>query len=431
MNGRRDIERTLDLWLVDGPSRMPDRLFDAVLDRVERTPQRRLARLNLRLTEMNPRIRLYTLAAAGLIVAVVGVYLFNRASAPSDVGSSPSPAGTPTAPASTAMPAVLAGIWIGGPRELTGFDADAGRVLEFAANGDVDFRQSANNPATRVRSTVAGAGPDRVTFVTRPGDPDCREADAGTYTWSISADGQTLTLTADGTDACPVRAAAVAGSWELVDCPTADDNCLGTIAAGSHASQFFDQEIGPGDAWTPRFGAIEYTVPDGWRNIEDWPDFYRLGPVDAADGTFVFLTKDIVAVSETDQCAGAQHPDIGTSAEELANWLATSPGLITTAPVPVTVGGLEGFRVDIRLDPAWTGTCPWSEGKPVREFFTDRPAAEGFGMGIGADTRMALYLLAVEADRAVLVDVEAATGAEFDSFVDAATTVVESLTFNP
>ena len=42
MNGQQDIERTLDAWFVDGPSVMPDRLFDAVLDQVERTGGNRL-----------------------------------------------------------------------------------------------------------------------------------------------------------------------------------------------------------------------------------------------------------------------------------------------------------------------------------------------------------------------------------------------------
>ncbi len=310
MNGRTNIERVLDAWLVDGPSVMPDRLFDAVLDRVERTPQRRLARLHLRLSEMNPRIRLYTVAAAGLIVALVGLYLFNRSAPNGDVGSSASPAATPTPSASTAMPAALEGIWIGPPRSLSGLDADAGRALTFESNGDFDFAASANDPANRIESTVAAAGTDRVTFTSKPADSDCGEGNAGTYTWSLSADGQTLTLAADGTDACPVRAAAVAGNWELVDCPTAEDNCLGTIAAGTHASQFFDQMIGAGDLWTPRYAAMTYTVPDGWVNVEDWPDFYRLAPApaDANPPSFIFFARDIVLSSRTDPAAAARIP---------------------------------------------------------------------------------------------------------------------------
>ena len=41
MTRERDIERVLEAWLEPGPSVMPDRVFDAVLDRIEREPQRR------------------------------------------------------------------------------------------------------------------------------------------------------------------------------------------------------------------------------------------------------------------------------------------------------------------------------------------------------------------------------------------------------
>ena len=54
MTRPRDIERVLEAWFLDGPSHMPDRLFDAVLDRVERVPQRRLARLSLRFEKCLP-----------------------------------------------------------------------------------------------------------------------------------------------------------------------------------------------------------------------------------------------------------------------------------------------------------------------------------------------------------------------------------------
>ena len=41
MTRERDIERVLEAWLEPGPSEMPDRVFEAVLDRIEREPQRR------------------------------------------------------------------------------------------------------------------------------------------------------------------------------------------------------------------------------------------------------------------------------------------------------------------------------------------------------------------------------------------------------
>lgn len=327
------------------------------------------------------------------------------------------------------MPTALEGIWMGGPRALTGFDADAGRAIEFGTDGAFDYMQSANNTTTRIRSTVSGAGPDRLAFVTRPGDPDCGAADAGTYTWSISADGQTLTLTADGTDACAVRASAVTGSWELSDCPTADDNCLGTIAPGTHASQFFDPEIGPGEDWTPRYAAITYTVPDGWVNLQDWPDFYELGPAGAAAGTSIFFIRDVVLSTRADLCSDAADPDAGSTPDEVAAALR-APGLTASAPEAVTIGGLAGVRMDVVLE-ASAASCPYSEGRPAQELFTDRDLAPGFSYGIQGEERRRLYLLEVEPGRTTLVVIQAPTQAAFESFENEATAVVESLTFNP
>ena len=429
MNGRRDIDRVLDAWFVDGPSAMPDRLFDAVFDQVERVPQRRLARLTLRLTEMNPRIRLYTAAAAALVVALAGIYLFNQ-SPSSSVGAPPSPEVTPIPTAEAQVPMALRETWMGPAQPIPGLPAGAGVTLVFAGESDFWMTQSATSNVHRLRSRITAIDDGRVTLAAQDADTDCQAGEVGTYAWSLSQSGRILTIAAE-TDACATRLASVPGTYWLMDCPTADDNCLGPLDPGTYSSQFIDPFVAYGDSWNPRFGALEYTVPAGWQNIEDWPAFFRLGPEGAGDGTFVFVTTDIVAVSETEQCSDVPHPTIGTSAEDLANWLATSPGLVTTAPVPVTIGGLPGFRVDIRLDPTWTETCPWSEGKPVRELFVDRDPAEGFGMGFGGDVRMAVYLLDVGGDRAILVDIEAPTGAEFDAFIDDATAVVDSFVFTP
>lgn len=430
MNGHRNIERVLDAWLVDGPSVMPDRLFDAVLDRVERTPQRRFARLTLRLTDMNPRIRLFTLAAAGLIVALVGLYLFNRATTEPNVGSSPSPAATPTAPESTAMPPALQGMWIGGPRELDGLDADAGRTLTFQSNGDFVMRQSAAGGANRLRSSVAPAGPERVTLTAKAGDPDCQDGSVGTYAWSLANDGQTLTLAKDGADACPVREGAVAGSWELVDCPTADDNCLGTISAGTFASQFFDPVTGGAD-WTPRYGAFTYTVPEGWVNVEDWPDYFRLAPAGAApSGPYIYFIRDVVRSTRADPCDGDLDPDAGHTAEAIAEALPV-PGLTVSTPEAVTIGGLAGLRVDVAIDAASATPCSFSEGRLHQEFLTDSVPGEGFSWGIEADNHERVYLLDVAPDLAMAVVIHAETEAGYTAFLDEATTVVESLTFNP
>ena len=88
MNRHPDIDRTLEAFFLDGPSQMPDRLFQAVLDQVERVPQRRLTRLKLRFTDMSTTARWIAAGAAAVLVVGVGfafkavkinhLYLFRR-----------------------------------------------------------------------------------------------------------------------------------------------------------------------------------------------------------------------------------------------------------------------------------------------------------------------------------------------------------------
>lgn len=103
MNRERDIERVLDAWLQPGPTVMPDRLFDDVLERIERQPQRRLARLQRRITTMRPITILA--AAAALTVAVgTGIVLLNRSPSTDVGGPSPAPGASPR-PTPTPRPA--------------------------------------------------------------------------------------------------------------------------------------------------------------------------------------------------------------------------------------------------------------------------------------------------------------------------------------
>ncbi len=96
----------------------------------------------------------------------------------------------------------------------------------------------------------------------------------------------------------------------------------------------------------------------------------------------------------------------------------------------MSISGLAGFRMDLALGAAAT-PCSFSEGQPHQELFTDRDPADGFSTGIHATERQRVYLIDVEPGRAILVAIVAPTEIAFDAFVDEATAVVESLTFNP
>src|SRR3954452_20172427 len=136
MTRDRDIERVLDRWFIEGPTHMPDVFFDAVLDRVDRIPQRRLARLQTRLQDMNLNLRLVAAAATIVVVAGFGAAWFSQnngvAVAPTptpgvQATSSPAAAASPTtggsaAPSAAAqlVPVGLRHRWTGPTRDITG-----------------------------------------------------------------------------------------------------------------------------------------------------------------------------------------------------------------------------------------------------------------------------------------------------------------------
>ena len=428
MTGPRDIDRTLDVWFVDGPSVMPDRLFDAVLDQVERTPQRPLARLRMRLTEMNPRIGWLAAAAAGLVVVIVALATINRP-ADDSVGASSSPIVSPSAPpAGAAVPIELQAMWMSGPRSITGFDADAGVSLTFTETGGFSMNGSLIDRPDHMLSSVEILDAARLRLVNENASQDCGAGEAGEYTWSLTASGQTLELTA-ATDACANRLDAVPGTYWRMDCPTEDDNCIGPVDAGTYGSQFIDPFV-LGEAWSPRYGAVTYTVPGGWLNRSDFPGEFVLAPEGAPGSTQVAIVSDVVVSSRADNCSEDQDPDAGTTAEEIVAALSR-PGVTVSTPVAVTIGGLSGLRVDLALDEGWTTPCPWSEDRPYAMLFVDRPVESGFAWGLDADIQMRTFFLNIDEDRAILIDIETASAAEQADVVDEATAVVESFVFTP
>jgi virginiamycin B lyase len=108
MNGDRDLDRVLERWLSEGTSEMPDRLFDAVTDRIERVPQARVARLHLRFFDMKRYQRFAAAGAAVLLIAIGGSAVLGRLSDRND-GVSPAPSPAPATAVPSISPAPSAG----------------------------------------------------------------------------------------------------------------------------------------------------------------------------------------------------------------------------------------------------------------------------------------------------------------------------------
>ena len=82
MKDRADIDRVLDHWFSDGPSRMPDRVVDIVADRIAHQRQRpSWRRLTWRANHMNGSLRIAAAVAAVLVIGLVGFRLLGTAAA--------------------------------------------------------------------------------------------------------------------------------------------------------------------------------------------------------------------------------------------------------------------------------------------------------------------------------------------------------------
>jgi hypothetical protein len=158
-------------------------------------------------------------------------------------------------------------------------------------------------------------------------------------------------------------------------CGNVLSTCRGTLAAGTYTSRALDP-------------ALTYTVPSGWYNKFDQPRGYGLLPetpanMSSLDGggfgiTSVEVQRDLV-VARAD-CVERPEPGVGTTASAMVQALASRPGLVTTDPAPITIGGLSGFTIDITISPAWTKPCPYSEGRPDVPLVTDGEAVPGTGL---------------------------------------------------
>lgn len=107
----RDLERLLDTWLADGPSVAPDRVLDAVADRIDRQGQRPAWRLQpWRFPTMSTPLRFAVAVGALFVAALAGGLLFLGGG-----GQSPTrtPSSTPIASSPPASAFACAGDTLG------------------------------------------------------------------------------------------------------------------------------------------------------------------------------------------------------------------------------------------------------------------------------------------------------------------------------
>jgi hypothetical protein len=420
MTAERDIERILETWFSDGPSRMPEGFVKRMVGRIESRPQSRLARLRTRIVTTNFSARLAVAVAMVVVVAVVGGTILSRLPA---VGPSPTPSVVPSA-STGPSPSVQAGV------EMTRLQATwrsvGTRLFPYQKStyaaatdlligpGTVEYASASAD----VLSSVALVGSDRLELTSETGPSSmgfkCNLGDLGTYAFSLSATGGRLTLTSVS-DACPDRAAVLTGDW--------DHTNLGRLAPGRHVGTPFR----PFSSGT--LGTFSYTVPAGWTEQGESQSFFAVSGPDPAVLTWISILSNVAPSTEDKNCTGAPVADVGRTPTAVAAWLAKTTGLVVTKPTPVTIGGLNGLMVDVSVAKSWSMPCATipQQGTDVSTFvdaYSGDPSQT-----IGGGTRERYFLLDRGDRQTLLIDIEAQDAASWDAVMTAAMPVVDTFEF--
>lgn len=452
MTTEREFDQIARAWLELSPDEVPDRTIAAVLDAVAMTPQVRTWRPVHRRRLLMNRPLLAAVVAAGLIVAVGGGIWISRPG-PNVGGPSgqpfgspqPSLGGPPSGNPDTTIPVGLRSRWFGGIRPVPGIEPGAGASLVFKS--DTFGVSQANHQDVVLNASTASVGGDgRLRLETTASRPDCNLGDVGTYPWTLSPGGQTLTIGA-GVDTCAARHAALPGIWWSVDCK-AGDICLGNLDAGTYGSEYIDPLLAADayGSWAPRYGALSFTVPNGWANSADWPSTFRLtptpdyaletkdGPANGVYHEVMVFTQPAAAVQDG-SCKNKPEPGVSRTVDGLVAWLEKLPSIATTAATPITIDGHAGRMLDVTIDPGWKTTC-LGETKPLAQYLIPAGVrADGYGVAIFPGERQRLILLDLGKSDVLGIliddrkDSAASDVSRFDALVAAAMPVIQSFTF--
>lgn len=232
---------------------------------------------------------------------------------------------------------------------------------------------------------------------------------AGTGAPAISTPATSSTPTSLTTHA-PDAFSTISSSREpFLPCPTSDDGvCLG-IPAGTYATVRFDIPLA-------------YTVPPGgWSVYEDTRGAFLLAPggfdrdgIDTGTADYIGIYARIAASDAT--CSGEPAAGVGAAASEIADELASRPGLTTTTPRPVSIGGLDGVELDIRMAENWTEGCAYWEGGPVIPLIVGL-APSGLDHSMILDQATRLYLLDRSDYGTLVIEVtDVSGGSRLDSY---------------
>jgi hypothetical protein len=136
VNPERDPTSIVRSWLENGVTDLPDRVLDPVLDQLPSTPQRRRRWQARRSNRMNATLKVVTVAAAVVVVGVVGVSLLPGSSKQgTGAATTPAPSATLTPSPSASQGAITDSQPLGpGPLAAGRYHVDLG-LHDYVADG--------------------------------------------------------------------------------------------------------------------------------------------------------------------------------------------------------------------------------------------------------------------------------------------------------
>lgn len=204
---------------------------------------------------------------------------------------------------------------------------------------------------------------------------------------------------------------------DLSDC--VDVTCEAPLEPGRYRATFYGR-------------TLDFEIPSpGWI----WHYFYNFRFIADETPTEGLYTSDSInflpdpRVARRD-CVEAADRSVGRSVEDIVSWLEDAPGLVVSEPIPVDVGGLDGFQLDLEIDPAWTRPCFFSEKLPAVPLITHRARWGAYHMAMLPGMSMRWYVLNSD-DGVLIIDIDdGPDNLPHDEMFATGAEIVESFTFS-
>lgn len=377
------------------------------------------------------RNRLRVVVLATVLSGLIGACGNDADTATTTVAADTTTAPTvaPTTTVASVTPAELVDRWVGPPRTVGALGTGtASAFVDIADDLMVYETGIANNPKAFTSDITAG---DAETIEFRlVGDVlDCLDGDVGTYRWSLTPGGTTLTLAADD-DTCAARAAAIEGDWTHTACKLEGRDCIGIVEAGTYST----------NRWNPygefTYGQATFTLPDGWAVTYDSQAALFIGSAadyEKSEDPLPWGLRawaDVAAAApDSEDCDGPptdqRDPAVGLGAANIAEWMVNLPTLNATRST-MTISGMQAEVVDADVVDG-VETCDW--GLILIVSRTSKP--DPFNYGLLATQHMRVILIDVLPERTIAIFVDDEGHPGFEALEEAVMPIVESFVFSP